>query len=180
MQHFPIKSHATLTGLTGLAMAAVALAGIGETDAYAQICGPAYTVQPQTVLERQLEQRLKVVYDTVMVEQEMVTQRPVRKVRYETRQFTVRKPVVETSTVEERYTVRKPVTTRHWIDRSYDETTFVTETSEREESYTTYRPVTETTYQTRNYTVQRPVTETQYQTQTTQHTDHKRATKMLL
>lgn len=130
----------------------------------AQVCGPCYTVQPQTVMEEQLEQRLRVVYDTVWEDREVVTQRPVLRTRYETRKYTVSKPVVETSTVQERYTVLKPVTRREWIDRSYDETTYVTETAEREETYTTYRPVTETTYQQRNYVVQRPVTETQYQT----------------
>lgn len=133
--------------------------------ASAQICGPAYTVQPQTVMEEQLEQRMRVTYKKVYEDREMVTQRPVLKTRYEKRNYTVSRPIVETSTVEERYTVLKPITTREWIDRSYDETTYVTETAEREEAYTTYRPVTETTYQAQNYIVQRPVTEIQYQTQ---------------
>jgi hypothetical protein len=134
-------------------------------NAHAQICGPAYTVQPQTIMEEQLEQRLRVVYDTVYEDREVVSQRPVLKTRYETRKYTVKRPVTETSTLEERYTVLKPVRRREWVDRSYDETTYVTETAEREEAYTTYRPVTETTYQTQSYMVQRPVTETQYQTQ---------------
>lgn len=144
------------------------LAGFGSVcspSAMGQICGPAYTVQPQTVMEEQFEQRLRVVYDTVYEDREVVSQRPVLKTRYETRKYTVKKPVTETSTLEERYTVLKPVRRREWVDRSYDETTYVTETAEREEAYTTYRPVTETTYQTQNYMVQRPVTETQYRTQ---------------
>lgn len=135
------------------------------TLSYAQICGPAYSVQSQTVMEVQEEQRWRVVYDTVNVEQQVVTNRAVPKTRMETRQRTVSKPVVETSTIEERYTVLKPVTTREYVDQSYDETTYVTETAEREETRTSLRPVTETQYQTQNYVVQRPVTETQYQTQ---------------
>ncbi len=135
------------------------------TLSYAQICGPAYSVQSQTVMEIQEEQRLRVVYDTEYVEQQIVTNRAVPKTRMETRQRTVSKPVVETSTIEERYTVLKPVTTREYVDQSYDETSYVTETAEREETRLSYRPVTETQYQTQNYVVQRPVTETQYQTQ---------------
>ncbi|MFN3192877.1 MAG: hypothetical protein ACE361_20375 [Aureliella sp.] len=146
-----------------LALALLAFACPTIVDA--QICGPTYTVQPQRVWERQIENRLRVVYDTVYEDREMVTQRPVLKTRYETRRYQVKKPVTETSTVEERYTVLKPVRRTEWIDRSYNETTYVTETAEREENYTTYRPVTETTYENRAYSVQRPVTETQYQTQ---------------
>jgi hypothetical protein len=133
--------------------------------AFGQICGPAYTVQSQTVMEEQLEQRLRVVYDLVYEDQEVTSQRMVPKTRIEKRTHTVSKPVVETSTVEERYTVLKPVTRREWIDQSYDQTTYVTETAEREETYTSYKPVTETQIQTQNYIVQRPVTETQYQSQ---------------
>lgn len=140
---------------------ALALTG----GAYAQICGPAYTVQPQTVFEKQIEQRMKVVYDTEYVDQELVTTRLVPKTRLEKRSYTVTKPVTETSTVKETYTVMRPVTRRKWIDRSYDETTYVTETAEKDETYTSLRPVTETVMQTRNRVVQRPVTETQYQTQ---------------
>ncbi|MEM7478932.1 MAG: hypothetical protein AAF483_28450 [Planctomycetota bacterium] len=142
----------------------VLCAGFAEL-AEAQICGPIYQVQPRRVYERQLEQRLRVVYDTVYEDRDIVTQRPVLKTRMEKRTYTVSNPVVETSTVQERYTVMKPVTKTEWIDRSYDETTYVTETQEKVENYTAYRPVTETTMQTQNYVVQRPVTETQYQTQ---------------
>lgn len=134
------------------------------SSASAQVCGPAYRVQPTVVMEEQLEQRMRVVYETVYEDKEVRSTRYVPKTRTETRSYKVTKPVVETSTVEERYTVLKPVKTREWVDRSYDETTYVTETAEREEAYTTYRPVTETTYQPRDYVVQRPVTETQYQT----------------
>ncbi len=141
------------------------LCTLAPTLALGQICGPAYSVQSQTVMEVQEEQRLRVVYDTVLVEEQVVTNRAVPKTRMESRQRTVSKPVVETSTVEERYTVLRPVTTREYVDQSYDETSFVTETAEREETRTSYRPVTETQYQTQNYVVQRPVTETQYQTQ---------------
>lgn len=144
---------------------AVAVLLVAPTSVFGQICGPTFSVQPTTVMEEQLERRLRVVYDTVLEEREIVTQRPVLKTRYETRKYTVTKPVVETSTVQERYTVLRPVTKRQYIDRSYDETTYVTETQQREETYTSYRPVTETQYQTQNYVVQRPVTETQYQTQ---------------
>ncbi|MEM8734085.1 MAG: hypothetical protein AAGG44_07680 [Planctomycetota bacterium] len=154
------RLHSQVASLT------LALIGLAcPTVVTAQICGPTYTVQPQRVWERQIENRLRVVYDTVYEDREMVTQRPVLKTRYETRSYQVKKPVTETSTVQERYTVLKPVRTTQWIDRSYNETTYVTETAEREESYTTYRPVTETTYVNRAYSVQRPVTETQYQTQ---------------
>ncbi|MEZ6136825.1 MAG: hypothetical protein R3C53_18165 [Pirellulaceae bacterium] len=139
-----------------------------------QICGPAYSVQSQTVMEEQIEQRLRVVYDDVYEDRDVVTQKLVPKTRMEKRTHTVSKPVVETSTVEERYTVLKPVTRREWVDQSYDETTYVTETAEREETHTSYRPVTETQYQTQNYIVQRPVTETQYQTQ--QHLTYKPVT----
>lgn len=129
----------------------------------AQVCGPAYRVQSQTVMVPQQETRYRIVYKTIEEEQEIVTQRPILRERQETQKYTVSVPVTETSTVEERYTVMRPVTTMQ--DRSYDETTYVTETAEREETYTTYRPVTETHYQTQSYVVQRPVTETQYQNQ---------------
>lgn len=131
----------------------------------AQVCCPTYSTQSQTILEPQIEQRLRVVYDTEYVEEQVVTNRLVPKTRMEVREYQVSRPVVETSTVEERYTVLRPVTRREMVDQSYDETSYVTETAEREESYTTYHPVTETQYQTQNYVVQRPVVETQYQTQ---------------
>lgn len=136
-----------------------------SSNAAAQVCPPAYTLQSRTVMEEQLEQRLRVVYDTVFEDQQVTSQRPVLRTRTEKRAYTVNRPVVETSTVEERYTILKPVTRREWIDQSYDETSYITETAEREEAYTTYRPVVETHYQTQNYVVQRPVTEVQYQTQ---------------
>ena len=149
-----------------LSVAAALFATSMFSGAHAQVCGPAYTVQPQTVFETQLEERMKVVYDTVYVDQELVTTRLVPKTRTETRSYTVTKPVTETSTVQETYTVMRPVKRRKWIDRSYDETSYVTETAERDETYTSLRPVSETVMQTRNRVVQRPVTETRYQTQT--------------
>ncbi|MEZ6080667.1 MAG: hypothetical protein R3C56_34845 [Pirellulaceae bacterium] len=155
-------------------LVATAVCGLIPALANAQICGPAYSVQRQQVMEEQFETRMRVIYETEYVDQQVVTNRAVPKTRMETRQYTVSKPVVETSTVEERYTVMRPVTTREYVDQSYNETSYVTETAEREESRTTYRPVTETQYQTQNYVVQRPVVETQYQTQS--HTTYQPVT----
>ncbi len=153
-------------GVTLAPLATMTCGVLPFTAAHAQsCCEPAYSVQSQTVMEEQLETRMRVVYRQVLEEQEITSYRSVPRTRVEKRQYTVTKPVVETSTVEEKYTVLRPVTKREWQDRSYQETTYVTETAEREEAYTTYQPVVETQYQTQQYVTQRPVVETQYQTQ---------------
>jgi hypothetical protein len=144
-----------------LAAFSFCMAGVSS----AQVCGPAYTVVPQTVMEERIEQRLRAVWDVEYVQEEVTQFRPVLKERVETRRETVRRPVVETSTVEERYTVRTPVRRTEFVEQTYQETSFVTETSEREETHVSYRPVQETQFQTQTQLVQRPVTETHFQTQ---------------
>lgn len=163
--------------LRSLLLAGIAIPVASWSFAQAPVCGePAYSVQSRTIMEEQLETRLRVVYRDVFEEQEITSHRPVLRTRMEKRQYTVNTPVTETSTVEEKYTLRKPVTKREWEDRSYQETTYVTETAEREEAYLAYQPVTETQYQTQQYVIQRPVTETQYQTQ--QYTTYQPVTTM--
>jgi hypothetical protein len=159
VENMRIAQQYKLRWTVGLMLAAI------SPLANAQVCGPTYSVQPQTFMEPQIEKRMRVVYDLVYEDQEVVSQRPVLRTRVERQAYSVTVPVVETNTVEERYTVLRPVTKREWVDQSYDQTTYVTETAEREETYTTYRPVVETSYVTQNYVVQRPVTETQFQTQ---------------
>ena len=163
--------------LRSLLLAGLAIPAAPWPLAQAQVCcEPAYRVQSRTIMEEQLETRLRVVYRDEFEEQEITSQRPVLRTRIEKRPYTVTTPITETSTVEEKYTVMKPVTKREWEDRSYQETTYVTETAEREEAYTAYQPVTETQFQTQQYVVQRPVTETQYQTQ--QYTTYQPVTTM--
>lgn len=124
-------------------------------------CYPqAYRLEPTTCYEQQTVQRMRPVYRTEMVEEQVKSFRPVVRTRTEMRDVTVPVNTVETAYKEERYTVWKPVT--DYRDETYTETEYVTETSEREEQYTTYRPVTETKFYQQQYAVQRPVTETRY------------------
>ena len=57
----------------GLFSFALLICGTSAVSVQGQICGPIYQVQPRTVYERQLEQRLRVVYDTVYEDREVVT-----------------------------------------------------------------------------------------------------------
>jgi hypothetical protein len=157
-----------LSGKRVLALGAAAWGMSLFSSASAQICGPAYTVIPQTVMEERIEQRMRAVWDVEYIEEEVTQYRPVLRERVETQRQTVRRPVVETSTVEERYTVRTPVQRREFVEQQFQETSFVTETAEREETHVSFRPIQETHFQTQTQFVQRPVTETQFQTQ--QHT----------